>query len=45
MAQTTVSIRMEDTLKKDMEETCEELGMKMALNMISSRTEHEEAVG
>ena len=29
MAQTTVSIRMEDTLKKDMEETCEELGMNM----------------
>ena len=34
MAQTTVSIRMEDTLKKDMEETCEELGMKMTTAFI-----------
>ena len=34
MAQTTVSIRMEDTLKKDMEETCEELGMNMTTAFI-----------
>ena len=34
MAQTTVSIRMEDTLKKDMEKTCEALGMNMTTAFI-----------
>lgn len=34
MAQTTVSIRMDDTLKKDMEKTCEELGMNMTTAFI-----------
>ncbi len=29
MAQTTVSIRMDETLKKEMEITCKELGMNM----------------
>ena len=34
MAQTTVSIRKEDTLKKDMEKTCEALGMNMTTAFI-----------
>ncbi|MCI6237918.1 MAG: type II toxin-antitoxin system RelB/DinJ family antitoxin [Lachnospiraceae bacterium] len=34
MTQTTVSIRMEDTLKKDMEKTCEALGMNMTTAFI-----------
>lgn len=34
MAQTTVSIRMDDTLKKNMEETCSELGMTMTTAFI-----------
>ena len=29
MAQTTVTIRMDETLKKNMEQVCEELGMTM----------------
>ena len=34
MAQTTVSIRMDSELKKDMEETCSELGMNMTTAFI-----------
>ena len=34
MAQKTVSIRMDDTLKKNMEETCSELGMTMTTAFI-----------
>lgn len=34
MATTTVSIRMDDTLKKNMEQTCAELGMNMTTAFI-----------
>ena len=34
MAQTTVSIRMDDTLKKNMEDTCSERGMTMTTAFI-----------
>ena len=30
MGQTTVNIRMDETLKKNMEQTCKELGMSMS---------------
>lgn len=34
MATTTVSIRMDDSLKKDMEQTCADLGMNMTTAFI-----------
>ena len=34
MAQSTVSIRMDDKLKKQMEETCSDLGMNMTTAFI-----------
>lgn len=34
MAQTLVNIRMDEELKKNMEQTCQELGMNMTTGLV-----------
>ena len=43
MAQTTVSVRMDDTLKRDFDNICNELGMSMttAINMLAKKMTRE----
>ena len=46
MAQTTVSIRMDEDLKKSMEHTCQELGMNMttAFTIFAKKMTREHAI-
>lgn len=43
MAQTTVSVRMEDTLKKDFDKVCSDLGLSMttAITMLAKKMTRE----
>lgn len=43
MAQTTVSVRMDDSLKKEFDEVCNELGMSMttAITMLAKKMTRE----
>lgn len=43
MAQTTVSVRMDDSLKKDFDEVCNELGLSMttAITMLAKKMTRE----
>lgn len=43
MAQTTVSVRMDDSLKRDFDEVCNELGMSMttAITMLAKKMTRE----
>ena len=43
MAQTTVSVRMDDTLKKDFDKVCNELGLSMttAITMLAKKMTRE----
>lgn len=45
MSQTTVSVRMDDTLKKDFDSVCNELGLSMttAITMLEKNDKREEA--
>lgn len=46
MAQTTISIRMDEDLKKSMEHTCQELGMNMttAFTIFAKKMTREHAI-
>ena len=44
MSQTTVSVRMDDTLKKDFDSVCNELGLSMttAITMLAKKNDKRE---
>lgn len=46
MAQTTVSVRMDDTLKKDFETICNDLGLSMttAITMLAKKMTREKRI-
>lgn len=46
MAQTTVSIRMDDTLKKDFDSVCNDLGLSMttAITMLAKKMAREKRI-
>lgn len=46
MAQTTVSIRMDDTLKKDFDSVCNDLGLSMtaAITMLAKKMTREKRI-